>query len=181
MPRAEETNEYEWWALSNLPASLTKIHVMDKRRQMYQQKIMKTIFLFTFYTYFFNFYVIGLVLFSLPWKDKCRWIHILQRLESDDQVETNPSESTQSHSRCSKRHIIGHFENFLPKKHLKHTCPKLTVVKLQPWKLGYQVLTHWESCKCQVFCAFFLQNTKDRKAVNITSCWICLNPHFIHS
>lgn len=93
MPRAEETNEYEWWALGNLPASLTKIHVMDKRRQMYQQKIMKTIFLFTFYTYFFNFYVIGLVLFSLPWKDKGRWIHILQRLESDDQVETNPSKA----------------------------------------------------------------------------------------
>lgn len=61
MLRAEETNEYMSDELSNLPASLTKIHVMDKRRQMYQQKIMKTIFCLTFYTYFFNFYVIGLV------------------------------------------------------------------------------------------------------------------------
>lgn len=135
-PRAEEKNGHQWWALSHLPISFTKIQITDKKRQKNQQKIMTTIFLLAFYIYFFSFYNIGFILvFFLPWRDKCRCSHILWRLESDDQVKTNPFESTRSHGRCSKREIIGCFENFLYKKYFKCMCSKLTVDRAPALKI----------------------------------------------
>lgn len=139
---------------------------------------MHTIFSLAFHTYFFNFYNISFGLFFLLWKDKCRCIHILWRLESDDQVKTNPFESTRSHGRCSKGYILGHSENFLHKKHPKCTCPKLTVNKVSTLKTQLPSFETKNHTSVGFFIYFLI---KGMKVVNITSHWICVNPHlFIH-
>lgn len=152
-PRAEETEGHEWRVFSNLPIPLTKIPVPAEDNEY-------NIFI---NTYFFNFfYIISFVLHALPWKDKCRCIHILWRLKPNGQVKTDPTGSSGFHGRCSNGWITGHCENLRWKKLVRCTPPQLTVNKVPTLWTSLSSLETLRTMRYCV-CVFFNKGYKSSK------------------